>query len=393
MKRIALGSLLLAGCSIGQPSEQYGFLTTLGRDTIAVENVTHKGNEVTIEAVDRFPRVRHRKALVTLNDDGSIRKLVMDINTPSEPDSQRERHVEATVSNNVVRIWKRDLTGTFRRDYPTGGAIGMAHVPQLYSLYELNFAAAVKKARNAGDTVRFRQFYVDREFDNFPLHRGFVRLVAQNKAEIRHDWLSGIGEAMLDSSGRLLSYNGARTTYDVRVERLPGHSDLEAVGQRFAALESQNGGVKSLSVRDTLRTTIGNARFTIDYGRPLTRGRKILGNVVRYNAVWRTGANAATQFTTSSPISLGTLRVPAGSYTLWTVPRANGAELIVNRQTGQWGTDYNSALNLGRTALTTDTEAAPVEKFAISIVRTGEQGGTLVIEWDTFRWSAPITVR
>jgi len=59
VKRIALGSLLLAGCSIGQPSEQYGFLTTLGRDTIAVENVTHKGNEVTIEAVDRFPRVRH----------------------------------------------------------------------------------------------------------------------------------------------------------------------------------------------------------------------------------------------------------------------------------------------------------------------------------------------
>jgi hypothetical protein len=113
-----------------------------------------------------------------------------------------------------------------------------------------------------------------------------VRFVAPGKAEIRHDWLSGIGEATIDSAGRLLSYNGSRTTYDVRVQRIDTHSDLESLGKQFLAAEVQAGGVKSLSVRDTLRTKIGAADFTVDYGRPLTRGRTILGNVVRRNAVW-----------------------------------------------------------------------------------------------------------
>jgi hypothetical protein len=393
MKRLALFILFLAACTNSGPSEQYGFITTLGRDTISVENVTHQGHEVTLQAVDRFPRLRERKGAVSLNDDGSIRKIVMDIHTPSEPDSMRDQHVEATVANNVVRLWKRDKRGTLRREFPTGGMIAMAHVPQLYSLYELDFAAALEKARNPNDTVRFRQFYLDREFDNFPLHRGFVRFVAPGKAEIRHDWLSGVGEATIDSAGRLLSYSGSRTTYDVRVQRIDTHSDLESLGKRFLSAEVQAGGVKSLSVRDTLRTKIGAADFTVDYGRPLTRGRTILGNVVRRNAVWRTGANAATQFTTSAPITIGTLRVPAGSYTLWTVPRSDGADLIVNKQTGQWGTDYNSALNLGRTSLRTETTETPLEKFTISITPVDPQRGVLVIAWDSFRWTAPITIR
>jgi hypothetical protein len=393
MKRFALLLSVVTACTDKGPAEQYGFVTTLGRDTISVENVTRQGHEVTLQAVDRFPRLRERKGTVSLNDDGSIRKIVMDIHTPSEPDSTRDRHVEATISNNVVRLWKRDKHGTLRRDFPTGGMIAMAHVPQLYSLYELDFAAALEKARNPNDTVRFRQFYIDREFDNFPLHRGFVRFVAPGKAEIRHDWLSGIGEATIDSAGRLLSYNGSRTTYDVRVQRIDTHSDLESLGKQFLAAEVQAGGVKSLSVRDTLRTKIGAADFTVDYGRPLTRGRTILGNVVRRNAVWRTGANAATQFTTSAPITIGTLNVPAGSYTLWTVPRADGADLIVNKQTGQWGTDYNSALNLGRTSLRTATTETPLEKFTISITPVDPQYGELVIAWDSFRWTAPITIR
>jgi hypothetical protein len=393
MKRFALLLTFLAACTNNGPSEQYGFVTTLGRDTISVENVTHEGNEVTLQAVDRFPRLREREGTVSLNDDGSIRKIVMDIHTPSEPDSTRDQHVEATVANNVVRLWKRDKRGTLRRDFPTDGMIAMAHVPQLYSLYELYFAAALKKARSANDTVRFRQFYIDREFDNFPLHRGFVRFVAPGKAEIRHDWLSGIGEATIDSAGRLRSYNGSRTTYDVRVQRIDNHSDLESLGKQFLTAEVQAGGVKSLSVRDTLRTKIGAADFTIDYGRPLTRGRTILGNVIRHNAVWRTGANAATQFTTSAAVTIGTLNVPAGSYTLWTVPRTDGADLIVNKQTGQWGTDYNSALNLGRTSLRTEATDTPLEKFTISITSVDSRHGELVIAWDTFRWTAPITIR
>jgi len=142
-----------------------------------------------------------------------------------------------------------------------------------------------------------------------------------------------------------------------------------------------------------MRAQIGNAMFTIDYGRPLVRGRKLLGDVLPYDRVWRTGANAATQFTTSAPIKLAGMQVPAGTYTLWTVPHTGGVDLIVNRQTGQWGTEYNGSRNLGMARITTETLAAPVEEFTISIVSGDTQHGTLVMEWGSFRWTAPIEVQ
>ncbi len=108
--------------------------------------------------------------------------------------------------------------------------------------------------------------------------------------------------------------------------------------------------------------------------------------------MWRTGANAATQFTTSAPITLAGMPVPAGSYTLWTIPHAHGVELIVNRQTGQWGTGYGPAYDLGRAPMTTETLAAPVEQFTISLNAGDGRRGTLAIAWGPFRWTAPIEV-
>jgi hypothetical protein len=321
----------------------------------------------------------------------------MDIKSPSEPENQRERHVVAEITKDSVHVTKRDATGTKKRSFATGGAIAMAHLPQMYSLYDLYFAAALEKAEashmTAGDTVRMRQFYIDREFDNFPLHRGFVRLQPDNKADIWHDWLSGMGQATFDSAHRMLTYSGARSTYKVEVTRLAELPDVEAIGERFASLEAKKGGVSSLSVRDTVRASIGSAMFTIDYSRPLVRGRVLLGNIIPYDRVWRTGANAATQFTTSAPITLAGLQVPEGSYTLWTVPHENGVEIIVNKETGQWGTGYNPAHDLGRALMKSESIAMAVEKFTVSIVPAEARNGTLMMEWGPFRWSAPIVMR
>src|SRR5439155_3419230 len=128
--------------------------------------------------------------------------------------------------------------------------------------------------------------------------------------------------------------------------RLALPPDVKSMADQFEAQERKAGPVKQMSVRDTVRAQIGEALFTVDYGRPLMRGRKLLGDVIPYDRVWRTGANAATQFTTSAPITLAGMQVPAGTYTLWTVPHMDAVDLIVNKQTGQWGTEYNGALNL-----------------------------------------------
>jgi hypothetical protein len=190
----------------------------------------------------------------------------------------------------------------------------------------------------------------------------------------------------------MLTYSGMRSTYKVAVARTATPPDVESMADRLAVAE-RGTGPQQLSVRDTARATIGAATFSVDYGRPLARGRTLLGNVISYDRVWRTGANAATQFTTSAPITLAGLALPAGKYTLWTVPHVNGVDLIVNRQTGQWGTEYSRARDLGRAAMKSDSVAPPVEKFTIAIEPTDGRSGTLVMSWGAFRWSAPVVVQ
>ncbi len=388
--------VLLISCK-SSSAEHYGFITKLGSDTIAVESVTRQGNTVTSDEVDRFPRVRVRHTVINLNPDGSIQHLVMDIHTPSEPINQRERKVTVDVTANKVHLSKTDSTGILNRDFATGGDIVEAHVPQMYSLYDLYFAAALKHAvalKSAiGTAVQVRQFYIDREFDQFPLGRGHVTPLGDNKVHITHDWLSGTGEATMDSNYHMLSYSGNRTTYKVEVNRLSSLPDIKNIADHFEAVEAKTGNVKLLSVRDTIRAQIGSASFAVDYGRPLMRGRKLLGDVLPYDHVWRTGANAATQFTISAPIKLAGMQVPAATYTLWTVPHAAAVDLIVNKQTGQWGTEYNGSLNLGIAKMTSEALTSPVEAFTISIIPVDAKHGTLIMEWGFFRWTAPIEVQ
>ena len=394
---LLLIALAITSCRPAEPEQRYGFIARLGNDTISVETVTRRGNRVVVDGVDRFPRVRRRHTEIELGPGSTIRHLEMDINTPSEPANQRQRRVTADVTADSVHIVKKDDAGTLRYNFGTAGAVAMAHVPQMYSLYELYFDAAFARAaaekRGAGDTVQLRQFYIDREFDRFPLHRGVVRLLSGNGAEIQHDWLSGTGQATFDSTGRMLTYSGARTTYLVDVARLDSAPDVRAIADRFEAAETAKGGVSQLSPRDTVRASIGSASLTIDYSRPLARGRVLLGNVIPYDQVWRTGANAATQFTTSAPVRVAGIQLSPGTYTLWTVPHQNGVDLIVNGQSGQWGTQYDRSRDVGTARLQSTALATPVDKFTISVAARDARRGTLTLEWGSFRWTAPIEVR
>jgi len=116
------------------------------------------------------------------------------------------------------------------------------------------------------------------------------------------------------------------------------------------------------------------------------------GDPVPWNKVWRTGANAATQFTTSSDLMFGSTLVPAGKYTLWTLPTPTGARLIINSQTGQWGTDYDMTKDFARVDLASKALAQPVEQFTIAVVPQGT-GGVLRFSWDTTEYSIPFTIK
>src|SRR5205085_4798989 len=94
--------------------------------------------------------------------------------------------------------------------------------------------------------------------------------------------------------------------------------------------------------------TIGGVHVKIDYSAPSARGRKVFGELVPYGKVWRTGANAATTLTAGGDITIKDLKVPKGKYTLYSLPSDGGLTLIVNKQTGQWGTEYDGSKDLGR---------------------------------------------
>src|SRR5215831_6865982 len=96
----------------------------------------------------------------------------------------------------------------------------------------------------------------------------------------------------------------------------------------------------------TTECTIKGKKVTISYSRPSMKGRKIMGELVPYGQVWRTGANEATTLTTETDLNIGGAKVPAGTYTLFTLPFAHTWKMIINKQTGQWGTEYNQDQDL-----------------------------------------------
>lgn len=137
----------------------------------------------------------------------------------------------------------------------------------------------------------------------------------------------------------------------------------------------------------------GGKTIKTDYSSPRMKGRKIFGDLVPYDKVWRTGANEATTFVTSSDVVVGGKTVPAGSYTLFTVPGANKWTLIINKKTGEWGIPYKyESDELARVDMKVSKLPSPVENFTINYEKSGK-GCTLQIEWETTRASVDITAK
>jgi hypothetical protein len=144
--------------------------------------------------------------------------------------------------------------------------------------------------------------------------------------------------------------------------------------------------------RDSVDVVVSGKRISISYGRPSIHGRNIMGDYVPYNRVWRTGAGKATVLTTDADLELGGMEIPKGAYSLYTFPTEQQWKLIVNKQTGQWGTIYNSQQDLARVALEKRTIQNTVERLSFALERTGNGSGLLKIEWEHTSLSIPFKV-
>jgi len=136
----------------------------------------------------------------------------------------------------------------------------------------------------------------------------------------------------------------------------------------------------------------GGKSITIDYSSPRVKGRKIFGSdIAPYGQVWRTGANEATTFVSTTDLMVGGKHLPAGSYTLFTVPDKDKWVLIVSKKTGEWGIPYPGAdSDLLRVDMTAAATSALVENFTITFDKSAK-GCTLRIEWENARATVDIT--
>ena len=157
---------------------------------------------------------------------------------------------------------------------------------------------------------------------------------------------------------------------------------------------------KRLSPHETISKGIDGNRITIVYGRPYSKDpksgeiRKIWGSLVPFGKVWRTGADEATLLITQKPIVLGGATIPAGAYTLFTLPQADGsAKLVVNRELGQWGTQYEEKQDLVRVELKKQASSAPADQFTMAVEKGADGGGVIKLIWEDTEYTVAFTVQ
>jgi hypothetical protein len=372
---------LMSACLLVFPgalgAQTSSFVVRLGNDTLSVERYTRTATEIKGEQVIRVPRAAHRLYTITLAPDGSVQRFeLVTHNITGEPGPAETRATAEWQGDSVVtRTPGRDSVVTRR----IGGVKGAPpYVLHVYGLMEQigrqARAAASDSFSIPAVTLGQAQPWVMT-----------VRRLPGDTIWVRFSNGLGPFKFTLDAGGNLTGLTGKGSTVQVEVQKVASF-DMAAMGPAFAARP-----LGALSARDTARATVGGAELWVDYSRPQKRGRVIFGDVVPWDGVWRTGANSATQFHTSADLVIGGTTIPAGTYTLWTIPSRSGWKLIINKQTGQWGTEYHVEQDLARVDAPATTLGAPLEQLTIRLDPKDASSGALVIAWDTQQLTIPFT--
>ena len=355
-------------------ADQGTFVVTLGRDTIAAERFRFARTRLEGEVVTRLRETVRRPYVMTFDRLGNPMRLEFSTRRPTDtPASPPIQTAVITLTGDtiVMETKRNDSTVTRRVPAPHGT---VALLGQSYASYEVLTRRAV---RAGADSVQIPTWAVGAQrtdvFSVVRVSADTMKLVAP----------FGTLYARVDADGRIQGAHALETTVKVIATRA-AMSDLTTIAMM--------GPIPQLSPRDTIRASIGGANFTVTYSRPMKRGRILFGQTVPWGEVWRTGANEATHFHTDKDLVIGGTAVPAGTYTLWTIPRPEGWTLIINKQTGQWGTIYDAAQDLARIEMRDEAPASGEERFTISL-EPKDPGAVLRLRWDDREAWVPIEIK
>lgn len=384
----ALAALFAAAPSaIAQSGDQSpdstAFVTRLGKDTLAVEHVVRTGNAVEADVLLRTPSTTRTRYRMEFAADGApVRWTSTSVDPRTGAPGGAGEIV--TRSGDSLRVETTGPAGARVRmvaaDAVTLPFIDMVHWP---------FEPALQRLRGSGRDSIVQPLLTGARTSDFRL-----AAIGADSATITHPF-RGTMRVRADAAGRLIGLDAGATTRALIVERRPWLA-LDALAARWQADDAAGRSFGALSGRGETVATVRGAQLALDYGTPVRRGRAIWGALVPWGDVWRTGANLATHLTTDRDLVFGqgadTLAVPAGRYTLFTVPAADGGQLIVSRQTGQNGNSYDPAQDLGRVAAAFRPLTQSVELFTIAVDET-PAGGLLRLQWADGEMVAPFRVR
>ena len=372
-------SFLCSSCaSSTEDAQQAGFITLLGADTLAVEAFTVSDNRVEASVMLRTPSTTLRRYVMDLTEEGHLDRLETTITTYTDEEQPSSRSVlVASDSGFSMTTFENGEEESRSLEAPASALpfLDMIHWP---------FDLVLPKAYASADGVYEQSLLTGRRAQLFEIRR-----LSADSMTIKHPFRGTTGVNVNDT-GHITFLDAGNTTRKLKVTRIAS-VDVEAIASHFGQLDQSGSPFGPLSGRGETLANVGTANIRIDFGTPSKRGRDIFGQIVPWSAVWRTGANRATHFETDQDLHIGDVLVPAGTYTLFTIPEPDGGTLIINTQTDQGGTTYNSDLDLGRVPMTRTMLDETVEVFNISIVNS-ESSDMLRIAWDQSAFSVPVRI-
>lgn len=379
LARTALAALALFAAPAAA-QESGAFIVRLGRDTVIVDQFTRTADRIEGTLVGRTPRTSIRTYTATLRPDGTIAQVVLTTRPPS-PDVPTQTVTITTGADSAE--WRIARGDSVRSGRMAAGSDAFPWVFNAYALAEPVIAAA--RARGVDSAAVPVVSAGGRQ-------TGTVSIIRHGADSVLIRSGSGVTRARVDARGRVLGAHSPESTFKAEVERVAS-IDVNALATAWAARDQAGQQMGSLSPRDSVTASVSGANVSVAYGRPSLRGRSGVGGVlVPYGQVWRTGANEATRLVTDRDLMIGGTRVPAGTYSVWTIPGPDRWTVILNRQSGQWGTEYRPEQDFARIPASFDhAPEGPVEQLTMRLEPSG-QGGALHIIWENTRVSIPFTV-
>lgn len=375
-------SSLLINCDSSNSENTAGFVTLLGNDTLAIEKFTKTDSTLHAKVILRSPRTTLTSYNLEMGQDGGVENLsYFRQNNYAGFDGDKElvRSYERQADSLKMQVLTNDGTmRTIISKYQEGTLpfIDMVHWP-----FEVAFNNAMK---TSADSIDQKLLSGSRAL-NF-----IVAKIRPDSMTIRHP-SRGVMGVNVDKNGNILELDASQTTRKLKVKRVDD-VDIDRIAERFVEADKNGSPFGSLSGAVEEEFIIGNTAFNVSYGSPLRRGRDLFGGIVPYGERWRTGANRAAHFRTTSDLQMGDLFIPAAEYTLFSIPEADGGTLIINKQTGQNGRTYDQERDLGRVPMNVETKPESTEAFTITVEENGN-GGVLKLIWGNTVYSVDFDIK